>query len=95
MPVSTAVAIFAAQDGFAPSHTMPDVIANAFTSVCAISAYPPPCSHAIAAPAAQPALTAPQYAESRPMPVFRWIVSRSDRSTARIVFSSPTFSSFA
>ena len=40
-------------------------------------------------------LTAPQYAESRPMPVFRWIVSRSDRSTARIVFSSPTFSSFA
>ena len=39
------------------------------------------------APQPQPALTAPQYAESRPMPDFRWIVTRSESATARIIFS--------
>ena len=42
IPASTADAIFAAQDAFAPSQTIPDTIASEFTTVCAISLKPPP-----------------------------------------------------
>ena len=54
------MAILAAQEDFAPSQTMPDVMASAFTIVWAISRTPPPWSQAIPAPAPAPALTAPQ-----------------------------------
>ena len=47
------------------------------------------------AAAPMPALTAPQNAERRPMPVFWWIVMRSDTATARSIFSLDTFMDFA
>ena len=42
MPASTAIAILAAQEDLAPSQTMPDVTASAFTIVWEISRQPPP-----------------------------------------------------
>ena len=51
---------FAAQEALAPSQTMPDVTASAFTIVWEISRQPPPCRYAMPAPAPAPALTAPQ-----------------------------------
>ena len=60
LPASTAIAILAAQEDFAPSQTMPDVTASAFTIVWEISRQPPPCRYAMPAPAPAPALTAPQ-----------------------------------
>ena len=47
------------------------------------------------AAAPMPALTAPQNADSRPMPVFWWTVMRSDTATARISFSRETPRCFA
>lgn len=41
-PAPTADAILAAQLAFAPSQTIPELIASALTTVCAISLYPPP-----------------------------------------------------
>lgn len=60
-----------AQDGLAPSHTIPETIAMELTSVWEISSSLPPCSHAMPHPAAHPALTAPQNAESGPIPFFK------------------------
>ena len=37
IPASTATAIFAAQEGFAPSQTTPDAIAKVLTMVCAMA----------------------------------------------------------
>ena len=70
IPASTACAIFAAQEAFAPSHTIPDTTASALTTVCVTSSNPPPQRYAIPAPAAAPAEIAPQYALRRPIPVF-------------------------
>ena len=47
------------------------------------------------APAPAPALTAPQYAESLPMPVFKCTVIRSLSATARMSCSRLAPSSFA
>ena len=70
-PASTATEIFAAQLALAPSQTIPELIAIALTTVCATASTPRPCRYAMPAPAPQPALTAPQYAESLPIPVLR------------------------
>ena len=69
-PASTAMAIFPAQEGLAPSQTMPERMARVFTMVWAMTSYPSPWRYAMPAAAPQPALTAPQKAESRPMLVF-------------------------
>ena len=53
-------AIFAAQDGFAPSHMIPEVMARQFTMACLMTLSSSCIRYAIPAPAAQPALTAPQ-----------------------------------
>lgn len=52
--------VLAAQEDLAPSQTMPDVTASAFTIVWEISRQPPPCRYVMPAPAPAPALTAPQ-----------------------------------
>ena len=49
----------------------------------------------MAAPALAPALTAPQYAESLPIPSFRWIAVRLEIANARYSFSLLLFSSMA
>ena len=48
------------QVGFGREKIMPETVARELTSAWATSSNVPPCSHAMAAPAAQPALTAPQ-----------------------------------
>lgn len=70
IPASTLVAILAAQDAFAPSQTIPEIFANVFVTVLFICSNVPPSKYVIAAPLAHPALTAPQNAESLPIPVF-------------------------
>ena len=54
------MAILPAQEALAPSQTTPEEMARQLTMVCSISYSPPPSRKAMAAPAAAPALMAPQ-----------------------------------
>ena len=62
---------------------MPESIASAFTMVCAMASYLPPFRYMSPAAAPQPALTAPQYADSLPIPVLRCVVTRLATVRAR------------
>ncbi len=66
IPPSTDEAIFAAQLDFAPSQIIPELIASALTSVWETSFKLPPNRYEMPLATPQPALTAPQYADSLP-----------------------------
>ena len=60
MALSRLVAIFAAQEGFAPSQTMPEEVAMEFVIVWSICSSVPPSRYVMAHPAPVAAQTAPQ-----------------------------------
>ena len=57
---SREMAILPAQDGFAPSHTIPDKLARPFTRVCSMISWLSPFKKAIPATLTTPADTTPQ-----------------------------------
>ena len=65
---SKEIAILPAQDGFAPSHTIPDRLTSPFTSVSSMISLLSPFKKAIPATLTMPADTTPQYADSLPIP---------------------------
>ena len=72
-----------AQEGFAPSHTVPEIMPRVLVMVADTASYVPSVSHATPAAAPQPADIAPQKADSLPMGVFWWMVMRFDTTRAR------------
>ncbi len=82
MAESKAIAIFEAQDGFAPSQIMPDMVANEFETVASITFSGSLYKYAIPAALAAAAQDTPQYAESFPIPLFKYIAIKFPNANA-------------
>jgi hypothetical protein len=85
------MAILDAQEAFAPSQTIPEIVANEFEIVASITSIGSSCKYAIPAVLAALALVTPQYAESFPIPFFKYIEVKFPKTNALYNFSGDEF----